>query len=80
MLEKLSVIGIVHSVGEYEGNKYDNYVLHCIKPADAEKGQKGQLCEIIKIKASLLDEVPELNSFIIPYYDRFGRVSSIELC
>lgn len=79
MNEKLSVIGISRSQGDYNGIEYDNLILHCIKPADETKGQKGQLCEIIKVKTSNVDIIPDINSFISPIYNRFGQVQSIEI-
>ena len=79
MNDKLSVIGISRSTGDYNGTPYDNTYFHCIKPAFDEKNQKGQLCEIIKVKTSSITEMPELNSFIIPIYNRYGQVQSIQL-
>lgn len=77
MVEKFTVIGIVHSEGSYEGQQYNNYNFHCIKPADTSKGQVGSLCEIIKVKSSILDKLPQVDDIIIPVYDRYGRVQSI---
>lgn len=76
---KLSVIGISRSTGDYNGVSYDNTYFHCIKPCFDEKTQKGQLCEIIKVKTASIDVMPEINSFIIPVYNRFGQVQSIEI-
>lgn len=83
-MDKLSVIGISRSTGTinegaYKGNPYDNTYFHCIKPANEEKGQQGQLCEIVKVKTSSITEMPRINGFIRPVYDRYGRVVSIEV-
>lgn len=75
----LSVIGISRSTGEYNGTTFDNTYLHCIRPADEKKNQQGQICEIIKVKTASLDVIPELNSFIVPYYNKFGQVQSIKI-
>lgn len=75
----LSVIGISRSTGDYNGTHFDNTYLHCIKPADESKGQQGQITEIIKVKTASLDVIPEINSFIVPYYNKFGQVQSIEI-
>lgn len=75
----LSVIGISRSEGDYNGTHFDNTYLHCIKPADETKGQKGQITEIIKVKTTSLDVIPAINSFIVPYYNKFGQVQAIEI-
>lgn len=77
---KLSVIGISRSTGDYNGTQFDNTYLHCIKPADTTKNQKGQLCEIIKVKTASIDIMPEINSFIVPVYNRYGQVDSVTIC
>ena len=83
MNNNLSVIGIERSSGTikdgaYKGQSYDNYKFHCIKPA-TQPHQEGQLVEIVKVKASSVSTVPALGSFIIPVYNRFGQVESIQL-
>lgn len=76
---KFSVVGISRSVGDYNGQKFDNTYLHCIRPADVDRGQVGQICEIFKIKTSNLHTIPEINSFICPVYNKFGQVESVNL-
>lgn len=77
-MDSYSVIGIVHSVGEYNGNEYDNYNIHCVRPADSKKEESGQITCIIKVKASLFIENPvTVGDTVTPYYDRFGRVVSL---
>lgn len=76
---KLSVIGISRSTGDYNGTQFDNTYFHCIKPADTSKNQSGQLCEIIKVKTASIVTMPELNSFIVPVYNRYGQVQTIEV-
>ncbi len=80
MSDKYSVIGIRHSSGSYEGKKFDNYYFHCIRPADESRGESGQICEIFeKIKASNLSDIPCFNDFIIPVYNRFGKVETVRI-
>ena len=78
-MDKLSVIGISRSTGDYNGTEYDNTYFHCIKPANEEKGQQGQLCEIVKVKTSSISVMPQINDFIEPVYNRFGQVQTINV-
>lgn len=80
MAYKYSVIGIRHSSGNYQGKEFDNYYFHCIRPADESCGEVGQICEIFeKIKASNLEFVPQINDFIEPFYNRFGKVETVRI-
>lgn len=71
------VVGKKRSQGEYNGNSYDNVVLHC------ECDFLGDNCEgsetvIVKVKSSdcSFDSIP-LGSDIQPIYNRFGKVDRI---
>lgn len=85
MTNKYSIVGIARSTGkvlegEYKGQPYDNTLLHVIIPADESKGQVGQLCDVFKVKTSSLDFKPELGQFIIPTYNRYGKIDNVILC
>ncbi len=75
----LKVVGIVHSVGDYNGFAYDNYNLHCIRPADEKKeNELGEITEVVKVKSALFKELSvDVGSDIKVFYDRFGRIDSI---
>lgn len=83
----MTVVGIQEKKGEYNGNAYHNYLLHCLKVDD---NSLGQISEIVKVKASNMREVfgrpmdlPELDALIGEeircYYDKFGNASEIRL-
>lgn len=73
------VVGIQHSTGDYNGYAYDNYKLHCLIPSDESKQQSGQLCEIVKVPKAIFDSSNiTIGDEIVPLYDKFGRLVSIE--
>jgi len=45
------VLGIARKSGEYEGQRYDNYIFHCAYPAES-KESVGQITEAVKVKRS----------------------------
>ena len=75
----LNVIGIVHASGEYNGQKYDNYNLHCTRDADTgNENEDGVLTEIVKVKASLFSETDiNIGDTIDVSYDKYGRIKDI---
>lgn len=78
-MDELTVIGIVHSVGEFNGQPYDNYNIHCVRPGLQDKNEVGQVSSIVKVKASLFVSSPvQVGDTITPYYDRYGRVITIK--
>lgn len=74
----LTVIGISRSSGDYNGTQYDNTYLYCTRPADETKNQTGLICEIIKVKTASLECVPSIGSLIVPVYNRFGQVQTVQ--
>lgn len=77
-MDELTVIGIVHSVGEFNGQAYDNYNIHCVRPGLQDKNEVGQVSSIVKVKASLfVSSSVQVGDTITPYYDRYGRVVAI---
>lgn len=77
-MDELTVIGIVHSQGEFNGQAYDNYNIHCVRTGLQDKGEVGQVSSVVKVKASLFVSSPvEVGDTITPYYDRYGRVIAI---
>lgn len=81
------VVGIQEKSGNYNGNDYHNYLLHCLKDDD---NALGQISEVLKVKVSKTKEVfgktMELEDLddligteIRAYYDRYGQVSEIRI-
>lgn len=75
----ITVIGIVHSVGDYNGVKYDNYNLHCtVEPTANNNNVEGLLTDVIKIKAStFMASGIGIGDTIDVSYDKFGRIKDI---
>lgn len=75
----ITVIGIVHSVGDYNGVKYDNYNLHCtFEPAVNNNNVEGLMTDVIKIKAStFMESAIGIGDTIDVSYDKFGRIKDI---
>ncbi len=73
-MEKYEVIGLQRKKGEYNGQRYDNWVLSVVRPADVAKEEVGSICSSIKIKFSDLPTPPVVGDTVSPVYDRFGRV------
>jgi len=51
----MNVIGIARKSGEYQGQQYDNFLFHCVYPADL-KNSVGKMTEVVKVKNSKLPE------------------------
>ena len=75
----LKVIGIVHASGEYNGQKYDNYNLHCTRSPETDN-EDGTITEIVKVRASLFDECNiKIDDTIDVAYDKYGRIKEIDV-
>lgn len=69
------VVGIKPSAGEYNGYNFDKVHLHCLYPANEQKGQEGQLSTVIKVPRSLFETTNiTIGSDIEPLYDKFGTL------
>ena len=76
-MDSYVVIGLVHSVGEFNGNAYDNYNIHCVRSANPDKEETGDISYVFKVKTSIFKEhIVVLGDTITPLYDRFGRIVS----
>jgi len=81
------VIGIVRKSGEYEGQPYDNFVFHCVYPADL-KNSVGNLTEAVKVKYSKITECfgkhltdndvySLVGEDLVFGYDKYGHVNLV---
>lgn len=74
-----TVFGIAHRHGEYNGIKFDNYNLSCLRDADTTKEEQGSIAEVIKVPAVVFNSSDvTIGDIIIPMYDRFGRVIDLK--
>ena len=84
----MKVVGVGRSSGDYEGYKYDNFVLHCTEVPD-DRTFTGLRCVMVKVKASVfLEQVMPLvdgdvsrllGLTISVSYDRFGKVQRVDI-
>lgn len=81
------VRGVKHSAGEYQGNSYDNMMIHTLAPNDG-KMLCGDPVEIIKVKTPIFNRVCQncgiqpldlVNKEIRVHYDRYGQVIDFEI-
>ena len=83
----MTVVGIQEKSGEYNGTKYHNYLIHCLKDDDSALGQ---ISEVLKVKVPKVKEIfgksmdyDDLNDLIGEeircYYDKFGSPSEIRV-
>ena len=87
----LTVIGVQRKSGTYEGNQYDNFMMHCVNDAPSVPTIAGSVCEIVKIKALNLRAVFDglissdadwralIGSKVRVHYDRYGNPEQIEV-
>ena len=70
-----TVVGIVHKVGDFNGQPYDNFNLHCVRDATPNTDESGQITEVIKVKSDMfLNTDINIGSEVTPYYDKYGRI------
>lgn len=87
----LIVKGVSRKNGNYEGNAYDNFYIHCLNTAPSKPTISGDACEILKVKANRVHEILGgmvktdsdwrglVDMQIRAYYDRYGNVEKIEI-
>lgn len=70
------VIGMRRSIGEYQGNQYDNTYLYCSTPIT--KDGCGEAVEAVKVKTYIVNDAEvSLGDNVEFYYDRWRNVTSI---
>lgn len=87
----LKVVGVQRKSGVYEGQNYDNIMVHCLEDSPSMPTIVGDVCETLKIKVSSVRDVfgglvtsdadwrDLIGAKIFPYYDRYGRVSKCDV-
>ena len=83
----MTVVGIQEKKGEYNGNAYHNYLIHCLKDDD---NALGQVPETVKVKFASVKEVfgkvmsiadfdALIGCEIRAYYDKFGNATEVRV-
>ena len=87
----LTVVGVQRKTGTFEGNDYDNIMIHCLNDAPSKPTLCGGVCEIVKVKThnviSVLGGLVKTDSDwrdllgckIRVFYDRYGTAEQITL-
>lgn len=87
----LIVKGVSRKNGNYEGNAYDNFYIHCLNTSPSKPTIAGDACEILKVKANRVQEILGgmvktdsdwrglVDMQIRAYYDRYGNAEKIEI-
>ena len=87
----LTLIGVQRKTGNYQGNDYDNFNLHCINDAPLNPTICGDVCEVVKLKAGRVKDAFDglvandndwrglIGSRIRVSYDRYGNAEHIEI-
>lgn len=81
----VTVLGIQHRVGEYEGIHYDNYNLHCVDVVSGDTWLSGSRITYVEkvpaqvfCKANAVDPIQPGHEYYI-LHDRFGRPIDVQL-
>lgn len=74
------IFGIAHREGEFNGQKYDNYMLSCMRDADVSKGEEGSIAEILKVSKLVFEQSNvSVGQDILPMYDKYGRIVKLDV-
>lgn len=82
----MKIVGVGRSTGEFEGYKYDNFVVHAL---ETDKNVTGQRANTVKVKSDIFHrdlsavadaDMSKLLGLMVEFaYDRFGKVQSISI-
>lgn len=72
---KFEVLGIAHRSGTFNGNDYDNYIVHVAYDLPDQPNVQGRLTDSIKIPAKLYRNDVFVGGFFEPSYDKYGRLT-----
>ena len=87
----LKIVGIQRKTGNFQGRDYDNTNFHCLNDSPHTPTICGSVCEILKIKTALINQVfgglvsndsdyrDMIGLAIVPYYDQYGNVIRAEV-
>ena len=81
----VTVLGIQHKVGEFQGFHYDNYNLHCVEEVSGDTWQLGSRATYVEkvpaevfYAANAVDKIlPGLEYNIV--HDRYGKPVDVQL-
>ena len=81
---KVKIIGAELKEGDYQGNKYSNYVLYTVSPEKRNSELFGVCPSSVKVRSKWVNDndvnIKTLNGKIVEfYYDAYGHVAKIDV-
>ena len=73
-----TIIGIKVSKGIYEGNAYDNRILHCTYTEPNNTNVDGVLTAILQVKAACCPPVT-VGDCVDVLYDKYGNIAHVSV-
>lgn len=81
----VTVLGIQHRVGEFQGAHYDNYNLHCVEEVSGDTWQRGSRITYVEkvpadvfYSANAVDQILPGHEYNI-VHNRYGRPIDVQL-
>ena len=81
----VTVLGIQHRVGEFQGVHYDNYNLHCVEEVSGDTWQRGSRITYVEkvpadvyYQANAVDQILPGHEYNI-VHNRYGRPIDVQL-
>lgn len=72
------IIGIEKREGVYEGNAYNNTILHCTYTKENAENLVGKCVATLKIKTAICPAV-HVGDSVDPLYDKYGNVAHLSV-
>jgi len=73
-----TIIGIEKREGVYEGNAYNNTILHCTYKKENAENCTGLCVATLKIKTAICPVV-KVGDGVDPLYDKYGNVAHLSV-
>lgn len=76
----MTVLGIKHNKGEYEGKPYENVIIYVSKDIPNGTYFKGVAVDILKVSKKVFDEFScDVGDTIQVFFDKYGKVSRLDV-
>lgn len=81
----VTVLGVQHRTGEYEGIHYDNYNLHCVEEVSGDTWMRGSRTTYVeKVPADVFHQANAVDQIIPGHeynivHNRYGRPIDVQL-
>lgn len=81
----VTVLGVQHRIGEYQGIHYDYFNLHCVEEVSGETWTRGsRITYVEKVPAGVFHQATAVDQILPGHeyniaHNRFGRVIDVQL-